>query len=191
MFRRRLAIAIAISVFVLIVSVLLGMFAVGAENELGEMVRQQVAEISDQLSRQIQDEEPLMMSILIFLNNLRACLLLFIGGASFGVLTIVILSINGALIGAIIELTLPEKGAFWVAAALIPHGIFEIPAILFASSLGILLGEELWRELHGSGNAAATARRLGMQFVRLVIPLLLIAAIIEAFITPEIVNLMI
>ena len=44
------------------------------------------------------------MCIKLFINNFEACILLFLGGASFGILTIFIMSLNGIVIGAIMEI---------------------------------------------------------------------------------------
>ena len=77
----------------------------------------------------------------------------------------------------------------YVAAALIPHGIFEIPAFITASALGLMLGQALLLELQGRGNAARRASELGSVFLRVVVPLLAIAAVVEAFITPAIIPL--
>lgn len=172
-------------------TILLGLFAVGQDSALGEFTREQVEQIGEQLASQIINENPIIVSIFIFMNNLQACILLFLGGATMGIFTMFILSFNGTLIGAIIGLALPEKGAIWVAAALIPHGIFEIPAILLASAFGLMLGEALLKEMWGSGDAAAIAKTLGGKFLVFVIPLLAVAAVIEAFITPQILNLVI
>ena len=74
---------------------------------------------------------------------------------------------------------------------MLPHGIFEIPALILAGMFGLLLGEELWKELHGTGDAISAAQQYGKLFLAYVLPLLGIAAIIEGFITPEIIQLFI
>jgi stage II sporulation protein M len=146
--------------------------------------------LKDEVFSQILDENPVVVMFNIFLNNLEACILLFIGGAVFGVLTLIILSMNGFLIGAIAELFRSENGALYVIAALLPHGIFEIAAFILASTLGLLLGEAIWHEMHGSGDAALRASELGRIFICYVVPLLAVAAIVEAFITPQILILL-
>lgn len=170
-------------------TVLLGGYAIGLEGEAGEIVRQQVEQISQQLAGQIISDNPALITLYLFINNLQACILLFLGGATLGIFTLLVLAVNGMLVGAIVGLQLPEQGPVWIAAALLPHGIFEIPAILIAGGLGFLLGEAILREAQGSGDAAAEAKRFGKTFLRVVVPLLMVAAVIEAFITPLIVFL--
>ncbi|MDT8357259.1 MAG: stage II sporulation protein M [Methanomicrobiaceae archaeon] len=186
--RSGLFVAVLICSAIFAAAIVSGVAVTGLEGSIGDLAKEQVEQISEGLASQISGEGPLSLALLIFANNLRACIFLFLGGASFGVFTLIILGLNGALIGAIVQMRIPEKGALWVAAALIPHGIFEIPAILLSSGMGLVLAEELWLELQGSGDAARAAGMIGAQFVSRVIPLLAVAALIEAFITPQIVN---
>jgi stage II sporulation protein M len=125
----------------------------------------------------------------LFLNNLEACILLFIGGASFGILTIFIISMNGIIIGSIMEIVHNNHSALFVAAALLPHGIFEIPAFIIAGALGILLAQSLVNEWYGGPDTAPEAKRLTRTFIVYVLPLVAVAAFVEAFITPVIIHL--
>jgi stage II sporulation protein M len=127
----------------------------------------------------------------LFLNNLEACLLLFLGGASFGIFTIFIMSLNGIVIGAILEIVHEQHSAAFVAAAILPHGIFEIPGFIIAGALGIMLSQSLVNEYYGKGDAAADTQRLARNFVLLVLPLIAVAALVEAFITPQVIQLVI
>jgi len=90
------------------------------------------------------------------------------------------------LIGMVTELVRAQQGALYVVAALVPHGVFEIPAVLISGGLGFLLARALISEWHGLWDAAAEARSLARIFIRVVFPLLLVAAVVEAFITPAI-----
>jgi stage II sporulation protein M len=79
----------------------------------------------------------------------------------------------------------------FVAAAILPHGIFEIPGFIIAGALGIMLSQSLVNEYYGAGDAASEARLLARHFMLLVIPLILIAAMVEAFITPQVIQLVV
>jgi len=128
-----------------------------------------------------------VLAATLFFNNLQACLVMFLGGASFGVLTALVIVSNGVLIGSVVEIIRQQEGALYIAAALLPHGIFEIPAFVISGTLGFLLARSLWNEWSLRGDAAADASRMGRTFLLLVVPLLLLAAFTEAFITPEII----
>ena len=125
----------------------------------------------------------------LFFNNFEACILLFLGGASFGILTIFIMSLNGIVIGAIMEIIHKDHSAVFVAAAILPHGIFEIPAFIIAGALGILLAQSLIAEWYGGADTAADAQKMAKTFLLWVLPLVAVAACVEAFITPLVIQL--
>ncbi|MDD1673948.1 MAG: stage II sporulation protein M [Methanomicrobiales archaeon] len=128
-----------------------------------------------------------MLFAKIFLNNLEACVLLFLGGASLGFVTLLIISLNGMVIGGVVALVGGERGPLFMAAAILPHGIFEIPAFIISGALGISLAHALWAEFKGNGDVAAEGESLGRTFLRIVLPLVLLAAAIEVFITPYVI----
>jgi stage II sporulation protein M len=130
-----------------------------------------------------------LIFVKIFLNNLQACLFLFLGGASLGAVTLFILSTNGLIIGSIIEIVREKQGLDFIFAAILPHGIFEIPSFILSGALGFMLAKALLDEWNGKADAASAAAHYGRFFVKFVFPLILIAAFVEAFITPEIISL--
>jgi len=180
--------ALTVSVLCFIVAVATGAIVVLQDPTVGERLVEMIAQ---EIGTRIMNDEAWIVAVKLFINNLQVSLILFVGGATFGVLTCVLLVSNGLLVGGVMELVRQQQGLAYTAAAILPHGIFEVPAILIAATLGIHLGELLWRELHGSGDAAAGALVMGRIFCAVIIPLLAVAAIIEAFITPEIINLVI
>jgi stage II sporulation protein M len=142
-----------------------------------------------EVAGQMDNTDPVDMCVKLFFNNLQACILLFLGGATFGILTIFIMSLNGIVIGAIMELVSKEHSALFVAAAIVPHGIFEIPAFIISGALGILLAQSLIAEWYGSGDTAVAAYAYARLFLAVVLPLVAIAATVEAFITPVVIHL--
>jgi len=180
----RTAAAIAIAAFLLttIAGVALVREAPSTGKEFIQIVR-------DQVMGQVDAREPVSLAVVIFVNNLQACILLFVGGATVGILTLFIIASNGIIIGGIIELVREERGLLYVAAAILPHGIFEIPSFIISASLGFILGASLLAEWRGEGDSAATAMAHARTFLLVVVPLVAIAAFIEAFITPQIIHL--
>ena len=142
-----------------------------------------------EVAGQMDGENPVDMCVKLFANNLQACILLFLGGASFGILTIFIMSLNGIVIGAIMEIVHQDHTPLFVAAAILPHGIFEIPAFILSGALGILIAQSLIAEWYGERDTAADAHRFARLFVLYVLPLVAIAACVEAFITPVVIHL--
>ncbi len=142
-----------------------------------------------EVAGQIAGNESPDIFVKLFFNNLEACIFLFLGGASFGIFTIFIMSLNGIVIGAILEIVHKDHSAAFVAAAILPHGVFEIPAFILSGALGILLAQSLIAEWYNGTDTAQDAKKFSRIFILYVIPLVAIAAFIEAFITPIIIHL--
>ena len=144
-----------------------------------------------EVAGEIMGKDSTEIFVKLFFNNLEACILLFLGGASFGILTIFIITLNGILIGAIMEIVHTDHSVAFVAAAILPHGIFEIPAFIISGAIGILLAQSLINEWYNGTDAADDARKFARTFIMYVLPLVAIAAFVEAFITPIIIHLVV
>ena len=183
---KKLSLAVLVSLAVFIFFCLIGAFSIAQNEEIAEPL---IKSIKEEMYAFVMDENPAVLSLKLFLNNLEAAVLLFIGGATFGLVTMFVLMTNGIIIGFVISYASEEKGILPIMASIIPHGIMEIPAFLIAAGLGLLLSVSLWDEFKGPGDAASDAKALAQKFILLVIPLLAFAAITEAFITPQIIDL--
>ena len=109
------------------------------------------------------------------------------GGIGFGVPTAMAAITNGVLIGALAGVFDPVAFVAFVA----PHGVIELPTLIVAWALGIHLGVVGWRSVRGRTTPAAVAAELraaGRVIVGVAV-LLIVAAAIEAFITPTIAGL--
>jgi stage II sporulation protein M len=121
--------------------------------------------------------------VYIFLNNSVKALLAVLTGVLFGFIPIFFVFTNANIIGIVIAVFGMREGFARVAMSLLPHGIFEIPAILIASGYGLWLGVKFYRRLrYGEPFLEAFWFSLRKYFT-VVLPLLLIAAFIEAYIT--------
>jgi stage II sporulation protein M len=184
----RLANALIITFLLFFATITVGWVGTAHNPQIGENL---MALFQKEVAGQMSGENPLDMCGKLFANNLEACILLLLGGASFGIFTIFIMSLNGIVIGAIMEIVHQDHSAVFVAAAIVPHGIFEIPAFIISGALGIMLAQSLVSEWYGSGDAAADAQRYARIFLLYVIPLVAIAATVEAFITPVVIQLVV
>jgi uncharacterized membrane protein SpoIIM required for sporulation len=128
----------------------------------------------------------------IFFNNVRVMTLqALLGLFSFGVLCIFIFMLPWGIIGYVAaQFALAgENGITFVLAAVAPHAIVELPAILIAAAAALrwhvtVISPPPERTLsEGFIWAAADYARL---FVGVVVPLLLIAALLESFVTPQV-----
>jgi stage II sporulation protein M len=176
----------ALTTTLLVLSLVAGVAVTVTNPDAGQ---QMLDLLRETLLGEVIDNTPAELAVTLFINNLQACTLMFLGGATLGVLTVFIILSNGVVIGSVMEVVRQQQGGLYVAAALVPHGIFEIPAFIISGTLGLLLARSLWREATANGDAAGEALGMGRTFLLVVIPLVAVAAVTEAFITPGIINL--
>ncbi len=78
-------------------------------------------------------------------NNIKVSILALALGMTFGVGTAIMLFYNGALLGVIVVDFIQYGQGEFLTGWLLPHGAFEIPAILIAGQAGFILGGCLLR----------------------------------------------
>ncbi len=128
---------------------------------------------------------------MIWWQNLRVLILgMVIGVFSFGVLgvlpLIATMSVTGYLVGV---LTNSGLSLALLAALLLPHGLFEIPAAILATAAVLEAGAILATPTPTrtiSEVLLATLADWAKVMVGIVIPVLLLAAFVEAWVTPRI-----
>jgi stage II sporulation protein M len=131
-----------------------------------------------------------LLAVAIFLNNATKTLLVLILGIIGGVLPICFLLLNGYALGFVLYLSIQSKGLGPSLLAIVPHGMFELPAVLLGASIGIFLGVRAIRRLFGKFEPPLrndVGRGLSF-FWSIILPLLLFAAFIEAFVTSALVS---
>jgi len=178
--------ALVVTILLFIVAMLVGWVGTAHTPAIGE----QLMEVFEkEVAGQITVSDPIDMCVKLLANNLEACIMLFLGGASFGILTLFILGLNGLVIGSVTEIVSQGHSAAFIAAALLPHGIFEIPAFIIAGALGFCMAQSLIAEWYGAGDTGEDAGKYGRLFLMYVLPLISVAALVEAFITPAVIQL--
>jgi len=126
----------------------------------------------------------------IFLHNLRTvALATLLGVFSFGVLGIIIMILPLALISYIAaNVALAGFSSVqFLAALVLPHGILEIPAILLTGAAILQLGASMAAPAENKtiGEAMLEAlARWAQIMLGVVLPLFLLAAVLEVFVTP-------
>jgi uncharacterized membrane protein SpoIIM required for sporulation len=130
----------------------------------------------------------------IFWTNVRLLLgALLLSLFTFGVAALILTPLTYVVIGYIAsQLALAGYSPAILFSALLPHGVIEIPIIIIATAFAFRLGAVITRPPKGSTVGHAWTVALGDAikiFLGLVIPGLLIAAVIEAVITPAVVAL--
>jgi stage II sporulation protein M len=113
----------------------------------------------------------------IFFNNLKGSFFGMLSGIFFGIFSILSLVVNGYLLGFVSSLSTSERGIF-ILWRLLPHGIFELPALFISLGLGLRLGSFIFQEKKIEFLKKSLLNSLRV-FLFVVVPLLIIAAIIE------------
>jgi uncharacterized membrane protein SpoIIM required for sporulation/ABC-type transport system involved in multi-copper enzyme maturation permease subunit len=128
---------------------------------------------------------------LVWLQNLRAILLASVGGFfSFGVLGMLVLLLPFALIGYFMA-TLAQAGispGVFLTAFILPHAVFEVPAILMAGGAILRMGASFAAPTRGQTVGEAWLKALAdwaKVMIGMVMPFLFAAAVVEMLITPR------
>lgn len=121
----------------------------------------------------------------IFTNNLSVSLMLLVFFFLFGIAPILALLSNGLTIGILVAYSISRIGLANVFLAIAPHGILEIPAFLIAAALSLYLSKKFFLFLRKKRSDFRQDLLFATKIMLFVVtPLLLIAAIIETFVTP-------
>lgn len=135
---------------------------------------------------------PLYILLTIFLNNAFISLLSLVLGLALGAFPIIIIAFNGYFVGVVTYIVGQQKGFLFIILALLPHGIIELPMVFLSASTGLRLGYHVFLYFIGRPTELKREFIWGLKFYfHWIMPLLFVAAIIETFITPLILNLII
>jgi stage II sporulation protein M len=136
-----------------------------------------IDKLLENLVSQIEGLNARGLILFIFQNNLQSAFLAFIFGLALGIFPIFNAITNGVVLGYVVS-RVSETAGFNILLNLLPHGIFELPAIFIALGLGMkwgmfVLSKEKLREFKRRFLKGAIV------FLTIVIPLLMIGAVIE------------
>ncbi|MFC1975525.1 stage II sporulation protein M [Chloroflexota bacterium] len=151
---------------------------IGVQDLIADMKRQE-------LWTNIPVYERPYASSFIMQNNIQVAFLAFSSGVLAGVFTVLIMIYNGLLLGGITGLTAYYGVGFDLWTFVIGHGVIELSVIFIAGGSGFMLGWAIIRPgLLRRRDALATAARKAVRLVIGCVPLLVLAGLIEGFISP-------
>jgi uncharacterized membrane protein SpoIIM required for sporulation len=123
---------------------------------------------------------------MIFTNNIRVAFLAFAGGITAGLITAALLAYNGLTLGvlAAVSQQMGLAGRFW--SLIVPHGLLELSCIAAAAAAGFRLAGGIVDPgpLPRSASIGRAARP-AVEMAGGTAILLVIAGLIEGFITPQ------
>ncbi len=152
--------------------------------------------VPENLITKVRDERQLWMGSIvgieplassgIMINNLSVSFGAVAGGITAGAYTTYLMVFNGLLIGAVGTLVAQNNLAYPFWAFVFPHGSLELPAIFFAGGAGLLLARAiLFPGKYRRGDALKFYGYQAVQLVFGIVPMLIIAGIIEGFFSPN------
>lgn len=133
-----------------------------------------------------EEDQFFFLSSYVMTNNIGVAVKSFVFSVTAGIMTVYVMFMNGALLGALSCLVMkgPSNMAYYWALIL-PHGIFELSAIFIAGGAGLRAGKALL--LPGQYKRKDAFIREAKEAVMLmpgVVILLVLAGLIEGFFTP-------
>lgn len=142
-----------------------------------DYISDQILKFVEELLEQTKGMSHFEMINFIFLNNLQSSFFGMVYGAIFGVFPIIAAIVNGYLLG-FISFKVVNVGGFLVLWRLFPHGIFELPAVFISLGMGLKLGTFILKDEKIESFKKFFLNSLKV-FLFIVLPLLIVAAIIE------------
>lgn len=130
----------------------------------------------------------------LILNNVFASFYSIVTGIiPFFFLPLFSLLLNAGMIGVVFgSMPITHSSMLLIFVGLLPHGIFEITALLLSLSLGVYLCKEMCLRIIGK------KRKLPMMsmllhilriYLLIIVPLMIVAGFIETYITPILMNM--
>lgn len=123
---------------------------------------------------------------LIMTNNIRVSFLAFAGGAFAGTFTVFVLVLNGLVLGSVLAATQEAGLGTALLSFAAAHGFIELSVVFLAGAAGLRVASALLSP--GDLSRRDALRLRGAQAVRIVlgcVPLLIVAGLIEAFLSPS------
>ncbi|KQL44296.1 hypothetical protein AN963_23080 [Brevibacillus choshinensis] len=127
-----------------------------------------------------------VLSTMIMTNNMKVAMLAFVGGITLGILPIYLLLFNGLLVGALAAVYAQADSSYAFWAYILPHGVIELTAIFIAGGAGLHMGYRmLVPGRYNRKHQFLIAAKESAQLLLATLPLLVVAGVIEGYITPS------
>lgn len=131
-----------------------------------------------------------LLFLFIFLNNSTKILLTMLLGVIFGIIPLLFIIINGFIIGVVLYVSSMKIGTWTSIMLIVPHGVIEIPALILGCSHGLWLGKMLIWKMRGKEVSVINCIKYSIkQYIKVIIPMLIVAALVETYVTPFIPNI--
>lgn len=171
---------IAISLFG--IGLILGFSAPGA---LFGVISEDIADLAE-LGEILSELPRPLVAIFIFLKNASSLVLSFALSPVFCLMPVLALTLNGCLLALVSVTVAQQESIGFVLAGLLPHGVFEIPALIIGQAAALYFGATIILAIFKRDRRKLILPSLkeSVRYLIIALILLLPAAIIETFVTP-------
>ena len=180
---RNLVLATSIFLITIVLGILLG------QNAALEVLRR-LGGLVERFAR--TDNLPLLLFLMIFLNNGIKTLAIIFLGILLGIPPLLFIGLNGFIVGSVGSALESALGWKYVMASVVPHGVIEVPMLLLATALGLTVGMESFKWLtRRESRVKLQLSECLKVYLKWILPGIAIAAIIETFVTNLLIGLVI
>ncbi len=160
--------------------------------EVEDVIDNQLDHLLAMLTR-LLETNPVIGALLVFMNNFLSMAQMLVLGAIAGISPLFTLGVNGALIGSFMALAAQQGLSLspMIIYGILPHGILELPAFFLCGALGLKFGYHCIASPLPGKTRMESFRYIwkeAISIIPLIVLLLLAAAFIEMFITPQLLN---
>ena len=169
----------------------IGLFVIGIASGLAtppailtELINEDMAALRELAA--ILEPFQVTTAIFIFLKNVSALLISFIFSPILCLVPILALTANGWLISFVSVAVVQEESLGFLLAGLLPHGVFELPALIIGEAAALSSGALIIVALVSKErrNLLLPGLKKNLIFLLVACALLLPAAVIETYVTP-------
>ncbi|MCK5332384.1 stage II sporulation protein M [Candidatus Parcubacteria bacterium] len=130
--------------------------------------------------------------LFIFENNASKILLLLPLGLFAGLFALFFILVNGFVLGIFAQVSSSMISWEFFILGIAPHGIIEIPVLVLATAVSLKIGKiTVWKLFGKKGDLLVEFTKALRFYIFVLIPLLFFAALIEAYITPYFMSLVV
>ena len=124
--------------------------------------------------------------VIIIIKNVSAILISLALSPIFCLVPVMALTFNGWLLGLVAASVIQEKSLGYLLAGVLPHGIFELSALILGEAVAFSFGTAVLLALFRKERRSLLLPNLrqNLRYLIIALTLLLPAAIIETYVTP-------
>jgi len=126
----------------------------------------------------------------ILFDNSLTSFLIIVFGIIFGAFPFLVLFSNGNILGVVAFFSQQNLSWSTFFMGTLPHGIIEIPVLILAGAVGFKLGKITFKKIFQKQGELTIETSLAFAFfLKFLLPLLVIAAAIEIFVTGQLLKI--